>query len=161
MIKLDIYKDIKRGIVLVEAVSVTAILLMLAGISAGIYFSVVESSKDESLKNNSQTILQTFVAISEVDQGAISFNNNGLVVYDYDQLVSYLDTYLTSSFVLLNAYPTAFTTSAIILNDYNEEYNAYYSFTYFNKEYLDRAAITSFVSGYTNIIYGQYNVASA
>ena len=157
MIKVDIYKDIKRGIVLVEAVSVTAILLMLAGISTGIYFSVVESSKDETLKNDSQIILQTFIAISEVDQGAISFNDNGLVVYDYDQLVSYL----TSSFVLLNAYPTAFTTSAIILNDYNEEYNAYYSFTYFNKEYLDRAAITSFVSGYTNIIYGQYNVASA
>lgn len=161
MIKLDIYKDIRRGVVLVEAVSVTAILLMLAGISAGIYFSVVESSKDDSLKEDSQTILETLKVISSSDQGAITFNDNGLVVYDYDQLNKYLHTFFNTSFTLLRSYPESFETSAIVLNDYNIESNSYYSFTYFNMLYSDRVAITDFIDGYTNIVYGQYNVPTA
>lgn len=45
MIKIDLYKDIRRGVIIVEVLSATFLIALLAALGVGAYFSIVEASK--------------------------------------------------------------------------------------------------------------------
>ena len=161
MIRKDIYEIIKRGFIALEAVSVTAILSMVTGIGVGTYFSIIEASKDTSLKEESKTFLEWFNIISNEDERVAKLSQSGLEVFNLEKLDVDLHESIIENYSLLLEFPDIFYNSAIILNDYNEESKTYYSFSLFNVLYDDRYAITTFATGVTNIIYGKFNVVIA
>ena len=83
MIRKDIYEIIKRGFIALEAVSVTAILSMVTGIGVGTYFSIIEASKDTSLKEESKTFLEWFNIISNEDERVAKLSQSGLEVFNF------------------------------------------------------------------------------
>lgn len=161
MVRIDMYKIVKRGLVFVEVASVAAILLMLTGIGLGTYFGVIEGEKDTLLKEESKTLLDSFTTLSIRRNNELVFNENGVEIFDIKNLNYDLDKLLNEDYMLLDYYPEEYNVSTIVFNNYDQVCNTYFSFTLFKIDYNDRYAVTEFISGKTNIVYGSYNVVKA
>ena len=153
MIKLNIYRNIKRGLTLVEVSAVIGIILIIAGIATGVYFAIVESSKDSILRNESKQVLNEISIVSKNNPDLVSFSENGLYVASINDLEVQVNKTRTSDNYLkfVKEVPESISTYTVVLNQYDEADETYFSFIYISINVYDRWIVTAFNTGDTTI----------